>query len=70
MNVELEITQIETLIEKYEDSNNPEDRMDFKQTALNKISTLQKALPNAGLDEEDFESVVELLNDFQEVLSY
>ena len=68
MNVELEITQIENLM--YEDSNNPEDRMDFKQTYLNKISTLQKALPNAGLDEEDFESVVELLNDFQEVLSY
>lgn len=70
MNVEKEITQIEALIEQYEDTNNPEDRMDLKQTAMKQIKNLRIQLPNLSLDNEEIESMNELLADFEEVLSY
>lgn len=70
MNVEKEITQIEALIEQYEDTNNPEDRMDLKQTAMKQIKNLRIQLPILSLDSEELESMNELLADFEEVLSY
>lgn len=70
MNIEKEITLIENLIEQYENSNNPEDRMDLKQTTLKQIHYLRGQLPQFSLDEEEFESMNELLSDFEEVLSY
>lgn len=70
MNIEKEIAQIEGLIEQYEDTNNPEDRMDLKQTAMKQIKTLRHNLPELSLDNEEIESIQELLSDFEEVLSY
>lgn len=70
MNIEKEITEIEILIEKYEDTNNPEDKMDFKQTALKQIKTLRSHLPQSELDQEEIEELSELLEEFEEVLSY
>lgn len=70
MNIEKEITQIEALIEQYEDTNNPEDRMDLKQTAIKQIKNLRIQLPSLSLDNEELESMHELLTDFEEVLSY
>ena len=65
-----EIAQIEAMIEQYEETNNPEDRMDLKQSALKQIKTVRGQLPQLGLDKEEFETTTELLEDFEEVLSY
>lgn len=70
MNIEKEIAQIEAMIEQYEETNNPEDRMDLKQSALKQIKTVRGQLPQLGLDKEEFETTTELLEDFEEVLSY
>lgn len=70
MTIEKEINQIETLIEQYEDTNNPEDRMDLKQTALKKIQSLRQQIPEFDFDKEELETTIDLLNDFEEVLSY
>lgn len=70
MNIEKEIAQVEHLIEQYEDTSNPEDRMDLKQTALKQIKTIRENLPNLDLDKEEMETMTELLADFEEVLSY
>ena len=40
MDIEKEISELESIIEQYEDTNNPEDRMDFRQTAQKKIKNL------------------------------
>ncbi len=70
MNIEKEIAQIEAMIEQYEETNNPEDRMDLKQSALKQIKNVRGQLPQLGLDKEEFETTTELLEDFEEVLSY
>lgn len=70
MNIEKEIAQVEHLIEQYEDTSNPEDRMDLKQTALKQIKTIRENLPDLDLDKEEMETMTELLADFEEVLSY
>lgn len=70
MTIEKQITQIETLIEQYEDSNNPEDRMDFKQRALKEIKSLRAKLPLFDFDKEELETTTDLLDEFEEVLSY
>lgn len=70
MNIEKEIAQVESLIEQYEETTNPEDRMDLKQTALKQIKTIRNALPDLSLDKEELETMTELLEDFEEVLSY
>ena len=69
MDIEKEISELESIIEQYEDTNNPEDRMDFRQTAQKKIKNLRTSIVNADLDKEE-ETIVELLNEFEEVLSY
>lgn len=70
MNIEKEIAQVEALIEQYEETNNPEDRMDLKQTALKQIKNIRNNLPDLDLDKEELETTTELLEDFEEVLSY
>lgn len=70
MNIEKEIAQIESLIEQYEETSNPEDRMDLKQTALKQIKNVRNNLPVLSLDKEEMETMTELLEDFEEVLSY
>lgn len=70
MNIEKEIAQVESLIEQYEETTNPEDRMDLKQTALKQIKTIRNTLPDLSLDKEELETMTELLEDFEEVLSY
>lgn len=70
MNIEKEIAQVESLIEQYEETNNPEDRMDLKQTALKQIKNIRNSLPQLDLDKEELETTTELLEDFEEVLSY
>lgn len=70
MTIEKQITQIETLIEQYEDTNNPEERMDLKQTALKQIKSLRSQLPEFEFDKEELETTTDLLDEFEEVLSY
>ncbi len=70
MDIEKEISELESIIEQYEDTNIPEDRMDFRQTAQKKIKNLRTSIVNADLDKEEEETIVELLNEFEEVLSY
>lgn len=70
MTIEKQITEIETLIEQYEDSNNPEDRVDFKQRALNQITLLRSQLPTFDFDTEELDTITELLEEFEEVFSY
>jgi hypothetical protein len=70
MNIEKEITQIETLIEQYKEMNNPEDRMDLKQTAIKHIQNLRNNFSNLSLNNEELESMNELLAYFEEILSY
>lgn len=70
MNIEKEIAQIESMIEQYEETNNPENRMDLKQSILKQINNVRVQLPQLGLDKEEFETTAELLEDFEEVLSY
>ena len=70
MDIEKEISELESIIEQYEDTNNTEDRMDFRQTAQKKIKNLRTSIVNGDLDKEEEETIVELLNEFEEVLSY
>lgn len=70
MTIEKQISQIESLIEQYEETNNPEDRMDLKQSALKQIQSLRSQLPEFDFDKEELETTTDLLDEFEEVLSY
>lgn len=70
MTIEEQITEIENLIEEYENTNNPEERMDLRQTSIKKIKSLRLQIPEFHLDKEELETTIDLLEEFEEVLSY
>lgn len=68
MDIVEEIQKIEALIEIYEESNEPEERMDMKQTIRASIAAIQKEI--VSLPQELQTQVQAQLNDFEEILTY
>ena len=70
MTIEEQIKRIENLIEQYDEESNPEDRMDYKQTALKEIESVRASLIKSALSKEEVDTIGESLNEFEEVFSY
>lgn len=68
MDIVEEIQKIEALIEIYEESNEPEERMDMKQTIRASIAAIKKEI--VSLPQELQKQVQAQLNDFEEILTY
>lgn len=68
MDIVEEIQKIEALIEIYEESNEPEERMDMKQTIGSSIAAVKKE--SRSLPEDLQKQVQAQLADFEEILTY
>lgn len=68
MDIDKEIAAIELQLEEYEDTNNPEDRMDIKQTIKLSIGNIKANLD--GIPANLKKQVLLTLDEFEEILSY
>lgn len=68
MDIDKEIAAIERQLEEYEDTNNPEDRMDIKQTIRLRIMNIKSNLN--GIPANLKKQVLLNLDEFEEILSY
>lgn len=69
MDIFNELQKAEVLLEQYEDSNEPETRMDLKQTITSILKGVRENLDQLT-DEEDKQEAKEQLEEFEEILTY
>lgn len=68
MSIEQMLQQIESDLEKYEETHDPEERMDLKQTITANIK--QAYTQSQKLGERAQKEVIGKLEEFAEILSY
>lgn len=66
MEIEKVLYEIEKLLEQYEDTNEPEDKLDLKQTIKGKLKEIRNHYKKEGVPTE----VTQSINDIEEILSY
>lgn len=69
MDIFQELQKAELLIEQYEDTNEPETKMELKQT-INSILKAVRSNLSTLTDEEDLQEATEQLEEFEEILTY
>ncbi len=69
MDIFQELQKAELLIEQYEDTNEPESKMELKQTISSILKDVRANLSTLT-DEEDLQEATEQLVEFEEILTY
>jgi hypothetical protein len=69
MDIFQELQKAELLIEQYEDTNEPESKMELKQTISSILKDVRANLSTLT-DEEDLQEATEQLEEFEEILTY
>lgn len=68
MNIDKTLDQLQDELEKYENANEPDERLDIKQTITNQLKTIRQFAANQGKSLTMQQN--QTINDIEEILSY